>query len=154
MFLFCYYRYSYFSYEIPQQNALAQQYFGANLPDLWEIENNADLLLINSYQELVNIRPSVPTTIHLGGIHTNPQEILPTHLSDFIESSVNGVVFVNLGISNSQYCITQRRLETLLYAINKLKLDIVWNCDNDLMVNSTVKIYHAHDMYQEDILGE
>lgn len=120
---------------------------------MWEIENNADLLLINSYQELGNVRPSVPTTIHLGGIHSHPQDSLPTHLAHFLESSVNGAVYINLGTIQSQ-CVSERRLETLLYAVNKLKLDIVWNCDVALEINSTVRIYHAPDIYQEDILGE
>lgn len=111
------------------------------------------MLLVNAYQELGNIRPSGPTTVHLGGIHSNPQDGLPTHLESFLESSVNGAVYINLGTIQSQ-CVSERRLETLLYAVNKLKLDIVWNCDVALMFNSTVRIYHAPDIYQEDILGE
>ena len=66
------------------------------VPDLWEIECNADLLLINSYEVLGNVRPSVPTTVYLGGIHqqTNDRTMSPS-LKQFIDESEN-IIYVNI----------------------------------------------------------
>lgn len=148
------FRYTYFTQELPQQNLIAQQHFGSTIPDLWSIESSADLLLINSYQALGNIRPIVPTTVHLGGIHARKLKELPTDISNFLNFSLNGVIYINFESSKSG-CISSMRLQTILYAIEKLKMDIIWNCEEipSLIKNSSIKILNAPDSYQEDILG-
>lgn len=145
------YRYLYFSTELPLQNELSRRYFGDEIPDLWDIETNADLLLINSYQSLGNIRPHVPSTVYLGGIHASPLGKLPKDLSLFLDSSITGAVYINVGTSQTE-CMSERRFDKILSTAEQLKLDIVWNCDIPKPVNSTIRVYYAPDKYQEDIL--
>lgn len=120
-----------------------------NSPDMWEIETNADLLLINSYEILNNIRPTVPTTVYLGGIHQKQQRSpLSPSLAQFLDEA-RSIVYVNLnnGIQEPS------RLQKLLSALENAHVDIVWN-SQFADVNTSARIFHSSDVDQESILGE
>lgn len=145
------YRYYYYNEEIPLQNQIVRDVMGYEKEvDMWEIESNADLLLINAYEALNNIRPSVPTTVYLGGLHQKTKtDVLPSQLSDFIKKSEK-LVYVNLnGAALSQ---NPTRLEKLVAALERAGVDIIWNLSDDI-VNSTARIYQAFDLDQESILA-
>lgn len=119
-------------------------------PDMWEIESNADLLLINAYEVLNNIRPSVPTTVYLGGLHEKLQKTeLPSDLEQFLKKS-EYAVYVNV---NSAIQQNSGRFEKLLKALENAHVDIIWNLSDDY-INTTSRIYQAFDLDQEAILGE
>ena len=118
--------------------------------DMWEIESNADLLLINSYEVLNNIRPSVPTTVYLGGIHQSKRTELSHELREFLKKS-ECAVYVNL---NGFIHYNPMRLEKLLTALEKANVDIIWNLNDGDYINSTARIYQTSEMDQESILGE
>lgn len=121
-----------------------------NPVDMWQLENNADLVLINAYEVLNNIRPTVPTTIYLGGLHEKQSKTeLTEDLKEFLKKSER-VVYVNLNGAIQQ---NQARFEKLLKALEKANVDIIWNSSGDY-VNSTARIYHSSDLDQESILGE
>lgn len=121
-------------------------------PDMWKIESNTDLLLVNSYEALGNVRPSGPTTVFLGGIHKKNKKTsqLSASLRQFLDDSEK-VVYVNLNYGIHQY---SSRLEKLMKALEEAKVDIVWNWGNGDLVNSTTRIYQGSDLDQEDLLGE
>lgn len=121
-----------------------------NTPDMWDIESNADLLLINAYEVLNNIRPSVPTTVYLGGLH---EKIQKTELSEDLEHFLKKsefAVYVNL---NGAIHHNSARFEKLLKALENAHVDIIWNLSDDY-VNTTARIYQGFDLDQESILGE
>lgn len=121
-----------------------------NSPDMWEIESNADLVLINAYEVLNNIRPTVPTTVYLGGLHEKTQKTnLPEDLKEFLKKSER-VVYVNL---NGAIQHSQNRFEKLLRALEKANVDIIWNL-NDGFFNTTARVYQGFDLDQESILGK
>lgn len=116
---------------------------------MWEIESSADLLLINSYEVLNNIRPTVPTTIYLGGIHRKAEiSPLPTSLEQFLVDSEQ-VVYINLN-SAIQHPI---RLEKLLLALENANVDVIWNT-SDEYVNISARVFQGTNLNQESILGE
>lgn len=117
---------------------------------MWEIESSADLLLINSYEILNNIRPSVPTTIYLGGIHQKLEKIpLSSSLTDFL-ADAESVVYVNL---NSAAIQQDSRYQKLLTALERANVDIVWSL-SDTFINTTARIYQGIVSDHESILGE
>lgn len=142
----------YYNEEIPLQNEIIKSVINENdniSPDMWTIESNADLLLINSYEALNNIRPSVPTTIYLGGIHQRMEKSSMTpSLAQFLDES-EAVVYVNLNNAIQE----PSRLRKLLKAIEKMQVDIVWN-SNYVDVNTTARIYQSSYSDQENILGK
>ena len=117
------------------------------VPDLWQIESNADLLLINSYEALGTVRPTNPTTVYLGGIHQKKEE-LNLDLKQFLDES-NRVVYVNLNFGIHYF---PSRLAKLLETLKQLNVDVVWN-NNGQIINTTSKIYQGSDLQQEAILG-
>jgi cation transport regulator ChaB len=144
-------RFYYYTEEIPLQNEIIASVMKyEKTPDMWEIENNADLLLINSYEILNNIRPTVPSTVYLGGLHEKHQKTdLPEDLREFLKKSEK-VVYVNL---NSAIQQSQVRFEKLLKALEKTNVDIIWN-SHDTFINTTSRVYQGFDLDQESILGE
>lgn len=152
------FRFHYYNEEIPLQNEIIKNvmYKGADgSPDMWEIETNADLLLINSYEILNNIRPTVPTTVYLGGIHQKIQRSIASEESLHMSSSLaqflhesRSVVYVNLNNAVQE----PLRLQKLMNALENARVDIVWN-SRFVDVNTTARIYHCSDADQEGVLG-
>lgn len=117
---------------------------------MWEIESNADLLLINSYEVLNNIRPSAPTTVYLGGIHRKSEAAaLSPSLMQFLDDSEQ-VVYVNLNSAIHQYPL---RFKKLLAALENANIDVVWNLIDD-NVNTSARIFQGSNLDQESVLGE
>lgn len=144
-------RFYYYTEEIPLQNEIiagVMKY--ENAIDMWEIENNADLVMINAYEVLNNIRPTVPTTVYLGGLHEKRQKTdLPEDLMEFLKNSER-VAYVNLNSAIQHY---PARFEKLLKSLEKANLDVIWNL-NDVYINTTTRVYQGFDLDHESILGE
>ncbi|XP_055635124.1 UDP-glucosyltransferase 2-like [Toxorhynchites rutilus septentrionalis] len=152
VFFTIWYRFYYYTEEIPKQNLIASENFGCGIPDVFEIERKADLLLINSYQALGNVRPIGPTTIYLGGIHRKQTtgDEMSEDLALFLSQSEEPIVFVNLDLDpNTDYY----RLEKIVKALEDLGATIIWNWNQGQFVNSSAKIYQSYNLPQEDILA-
>ncbi|XP_052891787.1 UDP-glucosyltransferase 2-like [Anopheles moucheti] len=150
------YRFYYYTEEIPAQNLIAQSNFGEQISDLRQIEQNADLLLINAYQQLGNVRPVGPTTVYLGGIHQNRPAVgaeLPEDLNLFLSQSDEPVVYVNLG-SSLGGAAGRARIDKIAKALEQLDLASVWALDDVMeVVNSTGRTYQSHRVPQEAVLA-
>uniref|UniRef100_A0A182K9N0 UDP-glycosyltransferases domain-containing protein n=1 Tax=Anopheles christyi TaxID=43041 RepID=A0A182K9N0_9DIPT len=150
------YRFYYYTEEIPAQNLIAKSSFGDHISDLRQIEQNADLLLINAYQQLGNVRPVGPTTVYLGGIHqqrNSPMDQLPEDLNLFLAQSDEPIVYVNLGASLGGMA-GRSRIDKIAKALAQLDLASVWSLDEDMeLINSTGRIYQSHSVPQEVVLG-
>ncbi|XP_055382822.1 UDP-glucosyltransferase 2-like [Condylostylus longicornis] len=155
--LFSYkYRNIYFYEELPVQNQIAKEVFGSEIPDLWELQVNADLLLINSYQLLSNIRPVGPTTIYLGGIHAqNSKQKISNELEEFILKSDNDIAYINLGEPITMVFLNTNRIQKLLSTLEISHFNVIWNLNGHLVTNfnSTENIYMDGFMSQEDVLA-
>lgn len=118
---------------------------------MWEIESNADLLLVNSYEALGNVRPSVSTTVHLGGIHKKTELApLSSSLKQFMDESKK-IIYVNLNYGVHYY---SSRLEKMISALETSGYDIVWNWGEGNFINTTARIYQSSELGQEEVLGE
>lgn len=166
-------RYLYFTEELPKQDEIVKKFFGASTPSIWEIESNADLLLVNSYLTLGNARPVGPTTIHMGGIHAMLEaedKSLPWHLQHFLESQINinnngvaasgagtnMVAYINLGAMLTRAFVESHRMEKLVKILEKSSFDVVINTngiDDDYAINTTTRIYLGSDFQQESLLA-
>uniref|UniRef100_A0A182PDZ5 UDP-glycosyltransferases domain-containing protein n=1 Tax=Anopheles epiroticus TaxID=199890 RepID=A0A182PDZ5_9DIPT len=150
------YRFYYYTEEIPAQNLIAKRSFGDHISDLRQIEQNADLLLINAYQQLGNVRPVGPTTVYLGGIHQRRAAVdeLPEDLNLFLAQSDAPIVYVNVGASLGGVA-GRARIDRIAKALEQLDLASVWALDEDMeLLNSTVgRMYQSHRVPQEAVLG-
>lgn len=146
------YRFYYYSYEIPKQNVIARANFGSSLPDLLEIEENADLLLINTYQALGNVRPVGPTTIYLGGIHRKQTlgDEMSEDLALFLQQAQEPIVYVNLDLDP---VMDLHRLDKIIKALETVDATVVWNWNQGQLVNTSARIYQSYNLPQEEILA-
>lgn len=152
VFFTIWYRLYYYTDEIPKQNLIASRNFGSNIPNLFEIEQSADLLLINTYQALGNVRPVGPTTINLGGIHRKLTlgDEMREDLALFLAHSPEPIVYVNLDLDP----VTDHyRLEKIIKALESLQATIVWNWNQGQFVNTSTRIYQSYNLPQEEILA-
>lgn len=117
---------------------------------MWDIESGADLLLINSYEVLSNIRPTEPTTVYLGGIHQKTETApLANSLVRFLDESEH-VIFVNLNSAIHQNSV---RFQKLLESLENANVDVVWNVHEEL-INTSSRIYQGTNLDQESVLGK
>ncbi|XP_058064587.1 UDP-glucosyltransferase 2-like, partial [Anopheles bellator] len=145
------YRFYYYTEEIPAQNAIAKSAFGESISDLWQIEQNADLLLINSYQLLGNVRPVGPSTIYLGGIHQRPTGTgsgLPADLELFLAQCDEPVVYVNIAALSGRV-----RIEKIVKTLEQLEVASVWSLNEASgVINTSARIYQSFSVPQEEVL--
>ncbi|XP_035773693.1 UDP-glucuronosyltransferase 2A3-like [Anopheles albimanus] len=151
------YRFYYYTEEIPAQNAIAISNFGDTISDLRQIEQNADLLLINCHQVLGNVRPVGPATVHLGGIHQRPlaagQRRLPDELALFLEQSDAPIAYVNLAAPSGGLA-GRARIEKLVKTLEQLEVASVWSLnENSVPINTSARIYQSYSIPQEDVLA-
>lgn len=62
--------------EVPSTK-IARTHFGNDMPDLWKIEHNTSLILVNAHFSLTLPRPLVPTVVDVGGLHIGKVQKLP-----------------------------------------------------------------------------
>ncbi|XP_050082330.1 UDP-glucosyltransferase 2-like [Anopheles aquasalis] len=148
------YRFYYYTEEIPAQNAIAISNFGDTISDLRQIEQNADLLLINCHQVLGNVRPVGPTTVHLGGIHQRASvRPLPDELALFLEQSDAPIAYVNLAAPSGGLA-GRARIEKLVKTLEQLEVASVWSLnENSVPINTSARIYQSYSVPQEDVLA-
>ncbi|XP_055611679.1 UDP-glucosyltransferase 2-like [Uranotaenia lowii] len=149
------YRFYYYTEEIPLQNLIASKHFGPSIPDLFDIERGADLLLINAYQALGNVRPVGPTTVYLGGIHRkrslpSSKSELSVELEHFLKHSDEPIVYVNLDLDP---VVDHYRVDKIIKALERLQTTVVWNWNQGQLVNTSARIFQAYNLPQEEILA-
>lgn len=64
-------------YVIPQHDAILRKYFNSNnIPSISVLQQSTSLLLINQHFSIGHLRPLMPNTVEIGGIHINPPKKL------------------------------------------------------------------------------
>lgn len=58
-----------FKYYAYDQNVYVEKYFGPGYPDVFELEKDRDLMLINSHISLNEALPVTPAVIPIAGVH-------------------------------------------------------------------------------------
>lgn len=84
---------------LPQQNRLAQKFFGhlGTIPTIEELTQNISLTLINTHNSVQVPRPSMPNIIYVGGAHIKPPKPLPNDLQQFMDDAPHGIIYFSLG---------------------------------------------------------
>lgn len=71
-----YRKYFFFEY-LPVLNRIAQKYFNIKTKNIWELQNNVDLILANTNPVFHIPKPHVPNYIEIGGLHEREKKPLP-----------------------------------------------------------------------------
>jgi 2-hydroxyacylsphingosine 1-beta-galactosyltransferase len=128
-----------------------RKYLGQDVPSLGEIEAKASLILSNSHPALTHPRPLTPDLIEVGCIHCREARKLDKKFSNFLESSVRGVIYFSLG---SMFKLTPEMFQTLLQAFSSLPQDVIINTDFEVPpCNLSDNVMLTKWAPQQDILG-
>lgn len=88
---------------IPEDILNKYRTFG-HFDSIHDLELKSLLWIITSDATLDYVMPSMPNIVEAPGLTTKPSsKLLPTHISDFIESSENGIIIVSFGSMSFEF---------------------------------------------------
>ncbi|XP_012258373.2 UDP-glycosyltransferase UGT5-like isoform X2 [Athalia rosae] len=143
-------------YYMPEQQALAEKYFGdsgVEITDLEETERQANFVLINTHPAFSTPRPYMANMKNVAGMHIKPNKPLPLDLQRYIDSSKNGVILFSLGSAMQSILIPEHLTQALKGAFERLPFDILWKWENDTMTNKPKNVRIGKWLPQNDILA-
>ncbi|XP_018319519.1 UDP-glucuronosyltransferase 2B17 [Agrilus planipennis] len=121
------YRIYFYLHTVPATNELAKKYFPNSSQTVLEAEKNLSLILLNTDPILNGVRPLVPAVVEIGGIHLDQvSKNYSEELKQFLDESMNGIIFVSLGTTTNGTRINKRFIDVLNYTFRNLPYNIVW----------------------------
>ncbi|XP_046401574.1 uncharacterized protein LOC124167639 [Ischnura elegans] len=116
---------------LPIQNDVAKQYFGHDMPPLWELERNVSLVFSNGHPSTSPIHATMPHLVEVAGMHilAKPPP-LPKELQQLMDANSKVIIF-SLGSIIESAAIPKDRLEALLIAFEKIDAQIIWKWDGE-----------------------
>ncbi|XP_073985134.1 UDP-glycosyltransferase UGT5-like [Rhodnius prolixus] len=135
---------------VPETQVLAEKYFG-KLPDLTNVAENTNLILVNTHFSLFGAKPQVPGVIEVGGIHILPKKPLPKELNELF-SKHNEVIFFSMGSVLNSGTMSPSKYQIFLNVFLELKQLILWK--SSLKIREKTNNIILSDWYpQRDILA-
>ncbi|XP_011865656.1 PREDICTED: UDP-glucuronosyltransferase 2B20-like isoform X1 [Vollenhovia emeryi] len=148
----------------PDDQVIANEIFGPDLPKLKGIAQQSQALLVNTYSNIHGSRPQLPNIVEVGGLHI-PSKInpLPKDIAKFLDDAHEGVLYFNFGSMIRMSTMPREKLDAILKTIGSIprkailkwetdklpyKLDNVmvkkWLPQFDVMNHPNVKCYLGH----------
>ncbi|XP_049881043.1 UDP-glucosyltransferase 2-like isoform X1 [Pectinophora gossypiella] len=113
------------------ENKVIKELFGPDAPTIRDLNENVDMLFINTHSIYEDNRPVPPTVVFLGGLHMQPIKELPKDLKEYLDNSKRGVVYVSMGSNVHPSNMDEVMLENFIKAFGALPYDILWKFDID-----------------------
>lgn len=135
-----------------KQDPIVKKHFPRNTKTYVELVSNVDLQLVNTHPALGYIRPILPNTIQLGFLHIKPPKPLPADLSEILDKSKHGVVYLSFG-SVVKSRMMGKKLEIFMTAFADLPYDILWKYDGEAMDKVPSNVHLRKWFPQSDLLA-
>ncbi|XP_016966261.1 UDP-glycosyltransferase UGT5 [Drosophila biarmipes] len=127
-----------------------------DFPNYYEMKRRISLLFYNYHSPSEGpIRPTVPTSIEIGGIQVKEQsDPLPKELAKFLEDTDEGAIFFSLGTNVNTNNFRPEITDILYRVLSKLPQRVVWKWEdlNNKPGNAS-NIYFSNWLPQDDILA-
>ncbi|AAR28909.1 egt [Leucania separata nucleopolyhedrovirus] len=137
-----------------EEDKMLKRQFGRHVPGVRALRNNVQMLLLNTHAMFDNNRPVSPSVQYLGGIHLKKQSnIMNSHLSQFLDDSTMGVVYVSFGSGVHALDMDDEFLHVFLSTFRSLPYNILWKADsvNDTLLPGNVLVQKWFP--QQDVLN-
>uniref|UniRef100_A0A336LTZ6 CSON000634 protein n=1 Tax=Culicoides sonorensis TaxID=179676 RepID=A0A336LTZ6_CULSO len=148
------------TFYMPENNKLAEKYFGSALksqgplPRVEDMEKKIDVMLVNFNHAISKPRPSMPNQINIGGAHIKPKpKLLPTEIQKFIDEAENGVIYMSLGAYVKSASMPVEKMQEFLNAFGQLKQRVLWKFESDNLPELPKNVMMKKWMPQADILA-
>ncbi|XP_065170478.1 LOW QUALITY PROTEIN: UDP-glycosyltransferase UGT5-like [Atheta coriaria] len=134
-------------------NELTREVFGEDVPDVFELMKESDMLFVNANPLFSATRPHTPSTINLaGGVHMKKPKPLPKDLKDFLDSGKDGVIYFSLGSNVKSKELSLELRETLLKTLSELPYKILWKFEDDTLPGKPKNVKITKWAPQQDVL--
>ncbi|XP_043583873.1 UDP-glucosyltransferase 2-like isoform X3 [Bombus pyrosoma] len=131
-FVNMWYNIHYYYYKlIPQQQKLAEKYFGP-LPPMLDILKNVSLLFINQADVMIAARPKLANIITYTSSHIEKKLTpLPKDLQAFLDGATNGFIYFSLGSNARSASLPLEIRRVFCDVFAKLPYRVVWKFEED-----------------------
>ncbi|VVC33706.1 UDP-glucuronosyl/UDP-glucosyltransferase [Cinara cedri] len=122
---------------VPAQTGYMDKYFRyknhESRPSIGVMLANVSLTLVNGDVSVGAPRPYLPGVVEIGGLHLPVPKRLPDSLRRYVESAVDGVIFISFGTYVHPCKFPKRSLDAFVSAVGKLKQKVLWRwgCDGE-----------------------
>ncbi|KAJ8667742.1 hypothetical protein QAD02_009405 [Eretmocerus hayati] len=83
------------------QNDIVERLFGKGYPDVVAMQRDLDLVLVNSHSSLNGLTPTVPSIVHVAGMHIDDGDgngsKLPEEVQKWLDDSKDGCIYFSFG---------------------------------------------------------
>ncbi|XP_044271533.1 UDP-glycosyltransferase UGT5-like isoform X2 [Tribolium madens] len=137
---------------LPKHRQLVKKHIPGE-PDLYNLLNNASLLLVNSHVSANEPTIQIPNVIEMGGMHLKEPEELPEDIQKFLDSSKNGVIVFSMGSNLKSSDLPRNKRNAILKAFSKLKQNVLWKWESEELPEQPKNVKLMKWMPQTDILA-
>lgn len=95
----------------------------------------------------------MPGIVNVGGSHIEPPKPLPKDLQQYMDNSKNGVIVFTLGSYLHSAAMPKEKIRTFLEAFGKLKQNILWKFEDELLANVPANVRIQKWLPQSDVLA-
>ncbi|XP_059058835.1 UDP-glycosyltransferase UGT5-like [Achroia grisella] len=141
-----------FNGAVKHENEVMRSFFGADMPSLDDLSDNVDLLISNVHRNWEFNRPMPISVVQVGGIHLKSECTLPEDLQKYLDSSINGVVYISFGTNVVISALSNDKLEAMISVLSQLPYDVLWKWDKDEMPGRPKNIKISKWLPQECLL--
>ncbi|XP_049881033.1 UDP-glucosyltransferase 2-like [Pectinophora gossypiella] len=119
---------------------MLKSHFGHDVPGIDELNNNIDMLFLNTHPILEDNRPVPPKVVYIWGLHKKPEKELPKDLQSYLDTSKNGVIYISFGTNVNPSMLPQKRMNVFITVLSQLPYDVLWKWDRDDELASNIRI--------------
>lgn len=135
----------------PYQQAIIRKELNIDEIDIWAIHKNVSLIFTTIIPGFSKGFTQIPTIIPINGLQISPVKPIPNDVEKFLDSGINGVIYVSLG-SLVKSIFLNKQIRSLLFDVfSKLPYKILWKFEEPVAsVPKNVKMINWAP--QQDIL--
>ncbi|KAJ9591508.1 hypothetical protein L9F63_001945 [Diploptera punctata] len=139
---------------VPQQDKIARQYFGKNMPYLEDLKNNVSLVFTAVQTNYYAAVPKVPALIEIGPIHIKEMKPMPKDLQVHLDRAESGAIYLSFGTNVRSDKMSEETIRTFLEVFSQLRdFRIVWKWDGDENLDLPPNVKIGKWFPQSDILA-
>ncbi|XP_045761820.1 UDP-glycosyltransferase UGT4-like [Maniola jurtina] len=123
---------------VETEDVIVRSIFGPEVPSLSELKKQVQLIFLNvnpiwdrSDPPNNTDRSVLTNIIYLGIIHQKSNKLLLKPIKTYLDSSKNGVIYVNFG-TNISSLLSAEKWKSITNVFSQLSYDIVWKWDTNL----------------------
>lgn len=87
----------YNGYHLTKQRALYKKHFPHAKRSFEEMYHNSSIIFMNTHVSSSTVRPQMPQSVEIAGIHIQKAKALPEDIQTFLDSSKDGVILFSMG---------------------------------------------------------